>query len=201
MPITLPTLPGSTPVLIPVPRQKWIEPEDVSKVIQAARTARDKALMAVVYQLGLRRSEVGKILRTDYDGESIEFGRLKGTARIKVKLWDRTKQLLDEYLSTRTDSKDWLFITRIKKAMSGQMVYLTYRSIARSIGLSHVHCHPHTLRHSIASHLARSGMDITEIQVFLGHSSPECTVVYMAGARNRAYDFERASASYHVAHW
>jgi len=192
------------PTLIPVPRQKWIEPEDVSKIIQRAKNIRDKALLAVVYQLGLRRSEVSKILRTDYDGESIEFSRLKGSKplpRIKVRLWERTRKLLDEYLATRTDSKDWLFITRIKKAMSGQMVYLIYKPIAQSIGLSHVHCHPHTLRHSIASHLARSGMDITEIQVFMGHASPECTVAYMAGARNRAYDLERAGASYSVAHW
>jgi len=186
---------------IPVPRQNWIEPEQVSQVIGKAKAFRDKALLAVVYQLGLRRAEVSRILRADYDGESIEFSRSKSPSRIRVKLWARTKKLLDDYLSTRTDSKEWLFLTRIKKAMSGQMVYLIYQAAAQAVGLSHVHCHPHTLRHSIAAHLARSGMDITEIARFMGHSSPAGTVAYMAGARNQAYDLERAGSTFHVAQW
>ena len=186
---------------IPIPRQKWIEPEQVGQVLSKAKTLRDKALLAVVYQFGLRRSEVSKILRSDYDGESIEFSRLKSPSRIRVKLWARTRKLLDEYLATRTDSKEWLFLTRVNKAMSGQMVYLIYQAAAHAVGLSHVHCHPHTLRHSIAAHLARAGMDITEIAVFMGHSSPAGTVTYMAGARNQAYDLERAGATFHVAQW
>lgn len=184
-----------------IPTQKWIEPEQVSQVLAKTRNLRDKALLAVIYQLGLRRSEISKILRTDYDGESVEFCRVKSPVRIKVKLWDRTKRLLDGYLATRGDSLDALFLSRVRAPVSGQMVYLIYQAAAQAVGLSHVHCHPHTLRHSIAAHLARSGMDITEISIFMGHSSPECTVTYMAGARDKIYDLERAGSSYHVAQW
>lgn len=158
---------------VPVPRQKWIEPEQVSQVLGQAKTLRDKALLAVVYQLGLRRGEVRRVLRSDYDGAHIEFTRSK--VRIKVKLWPRTKVLLDAYLATRHDSKDWLFMTRVKKAMSGQMVYLIYRDAAQAVGLSHVHCNPHTLRHSIAAHLARAGWT--------------------------SYDMDLAGSSHHVAAW
>ena len=189
---------------VPVPMQKWIEPEQVSHVLGQAKTLRDKALLAVVYQLGLRRSEVRRILRSDYDGSHVEFTRSKAPWRpgvLKVKLWPRTKTLLDAYLATRHDSKGWLFMTRVKKAMSGQMVYLIYRDAARAVGLSHVHCNPHTLRHSIAAHLARAGLDIVEIQKFMGHTSPAGTVAYMAGARNPIYDMDLAGSSHHVAAW
>jgi integrase len=191
--------------------QKWIEPEHVSHVLGQAKTLRDKALLAVVYQLGLRRSEVRRILRSDYDGSHVEFTRSKAPFRIKVKLWPRTKTLLDAYLATRhgpaapapwvaarrCHSKDWLFMTRVKKAMSGQMVYLIYRDAARAVGLSHVHCNPHTLRHSIAAHLARAGLDIVEIKNFMGHTSS----ADMAGARNPIYDMDLAGSSHHVAAW
>ena len=182
---------------------KWIEPNEVAAIIAVANGSRDKALLALIYQLGLRRGEVKRITRDDYDGEAVEFTRLKSPdKRLRVRLWARTKKLLDEYLATRKDGMTPLFSTRVGTPMSGQMIYYIYRDAARKIGLPVPHQHPHTLRHSIAAHMSRAGMDITQIQELLGHTSAKGSVCYMAGARDPGrYNLDTTENSYHVASW
>ena len=169
---------------------KWIEPTKVAALIAVANGTRDKALLALIYQRGLRRGEIKGIMRDDYDGEVVEFSRLKSLKRLRVKLWGRTKKLLDEYLASRKDDVPSLFPTRVGTSMSGQMVYYIYKDAARKIGLSIFHQHPHTLRHSIAAHLINAGLDTTRIQQLLGHTNVESTC-----------NTDAVENSYHVANW
>ncbi|HII89046.1 TPA: tyrosine-type recombinase/integrase, partial [Candidatus Woesearchaeota archaeon] len=43
--------------------------------------------------------------------------------------------------------------------------------------------HPHTLRHSFATHLIENGSDVVQVQSLLGHASPETSMIYVHTAR------------------
>jgi integrase len=184
---------------------KRLTAEQVSKVIDACITTRDKAMLAVVYQCGLRRSEVGILSRSHYspsDG-TLLITRPKKHVQHRVQLWTRTKKLLDEYLETRTDYREFLFLSRKPTyPFSPQGVYYVYQKAARVAGLPIELQHPHCLRHTIASHLAEAGLDLTSIQAHLGHVNPEGTVLYMRGAIDPTlHNMKLAESAWNVARY
>ena len=164
---------------------KYLQPEDVSRVINEATGIREKALLAVVYNCGLRRSEVSLLRREDFVEARGHAGMLKvkrvkkdGLFEHEIPLWSRTSRLLRDYLATRTDSLDPLFLSRVRKPFSGQMVYLVFRTIAEGLGFTPDLWHPHVLRHSIGVHLRNMGIPIDEIREHLGHDDINSTLVY-----------------------
>lgn len=178
--------------------------KQVTDVINACEGIRDKAMLALVYQCGLRRGEVGLLARGHYssvDG-TLLVTRWKTRWQHRIELWARTKKLLDEYLQSRDDISPFLFKSRKQGRMSGQGVYYVYRNAANAAGLPPDLHHPHCLRHSIAAHLAEAGLDIVAIQKHLGHADPEGTVMYMANSISPIlYNTRAAEASWNVARY
>ena len=68
--------------------------------------------------------------------------------------------------------------SRADLPISPNVVWLACRQAAQVAGISK-HLSPHTLRHSCASHLLEAGADLRTIQVLLGHSRLEHTLVYL----------------------
>lgn len=164
---------------------KYLSPDEVSSVIENTLSTRDKALLATVYQCGLRRSEAMLLGRDDFmprrgHGAILRVTRLKkaGAYQHEVVLWRRTASLIQEYLDSRKDSMDALFLGRMRNGLCGQMVYYIYRAAAGKAGIKDDYLHPHCLRHSIAVHLRNMGVSLDEIKEHLGHDSIESTLVY-----------------------
>lgn len=163
---------------------KYLSAEQVASVIEAAGGLRNKALLAAVYQCGLRRGEV-ELLERDSFSRNRGHGVMKVT-RIKkdgfyvqeIPLWRRTTTLLAEYIDSRTDHMDPLFLSHKLVAMTGQAVYYVFRNAAIRAGLPEDLLHPHVLRHSIAVHLMNMGVDLADVQEHLGHDSIDSTLVY-----------------------
>lgn len=102
----------------------------------------------------------------------------------------KCKLYLEEYIDTRTDKNESLFVgerspynplqkTGFEKAISK---IGTRSGINRSV-------YPHILRHSFATHALQQGMDITQIQQLLGHEQINTTQIY---AKNNSRQLQAA---------
>lgn len=149
---------------------------------------RDKALLETLFSTGLRVSELASLNRDTVNLSRGEFSIVgKGSKERIVFLSEDATKWLDEYLKSRKDSFQPLFIRyqgRIDIEDKGENMRLTPRSVQRivekyvkGVGLS-VKATPHTLRHNFATDLLINGADIRSVQEMLGHSNIATTQIY-----------------------
>jgi len=132
---------------------------------------RDKTIINILYSTGLRVSELVSLNRNISEEISVVG---KGRKIRLVFIPTKALEMVKEYLSTREDSNEALFVgpNGRLKVRSIQFILKKYAS---KLGLE---CTPHTLRHSMATDLLSSGADIRSIQELLGHKSISTTQIY-----------------------
>jgi site-specific recombinase XerD len=169
---------------------------------------RDRAILELMYASGLRVSEVTGLDVADVDLESGQVRVLgKGAKQRMALLGGPARRALDRYLaagrpeaqrgrsSTGSARRSWrdfdaLFLNRSGGRLTSRSVQLLVRKYAEQAGLD-PGVHPHTLRHTFATHLLDGGADLRVVQELLGHSSPTTTQIYThvtQSAARRAYD-------------
>jgi integrase/recombinase XerC len=144
---------------------------------------RDRLIVEMLYQTGIRRGELLAIGLADIDHSSRQL-RITGKGN-KVRLVPFGKSLgefLGDYLTVREEkfprsSNKTLFLTEKGAPLYAKMVYnIVYKYlslITTAEGRS-----PHTLRHSFATHLSDHGADLNAIKSLLGHSNLAATQIY-----------------------
>lgn len=175
---------------------KHLTPRQVESVIRACSSARDKALMAVIYQCALRRGEVQYLRRRDWKPTESVNGiltvwRLKGKDGLTGEehpFWKWTRNLLEAYLGERRDDCDALFVSRIGRPLGPQSVYELFRDMSAKAGIAPDLRHPHVFRHSLAVHHANMGTDIGDVQALLGHRALSSTTKYFKVTTPRKED-------------
>jgi integrase/recombinase XerC len=145
---------------------------------------RDKALILVMYSGGLRISEAAalslKNTETDLSGARITG---KGNKERQVFFSDETREALSGYLHVRRTRlkaehpTDRLFISLKGAPISVPGLRWIISKYAERSGLDKS-IHPHSLRHSFATHLVNSGCDVRVVQELLGHASISTTQRY-----------------------
>lgn len=169
----------------PEPPRKLREiltPEEIARLIAAARRPMWRCLICVAYGAGLRASEVVAIKVKDIDPERmvlrIEDG--KGGRDRAAKL---SPMMLAEmrawWLVLRP--KVWLFPSRNAKAGYDHVSARQFSRICEAAGVGagiERNVHPHMLRHAFATHLLDQGVDVRTIQVLLGHAKLSTTAIY-----------------------
>lgn len=152
---------------------------------------RDVALMEMLYAGGLRASEIADLLTT---GLHYELGVIrvmgKGSKERVVPLGQpalravrRYAEELREDLVRENAPTDHVFLSRTGQPITRIVVWQIVKRHAEKAGLSHVH--PHTLRHSFATHLLAGGADLRVVQELLGHSNLKTTQIYTHVDRSR----------------
>jgi len=144
---------------------------------------RDKVILELLFSTGLRVSELVSLNRNKIDLKTREFGIIgKGGRNRIVFISKRTLLFLERYLVSRLDKEEALFIRYGGNLSSSSR--LTVRSVQEIVGKYvklaklPVAATPHTLRHSMATDLLRSGADIRSVQEILGHKNIATTQIY-----------------------
>ncbi len=144
---------------------------------------RDQAILEVLYSCGARLSETQGIDLADVKLSSREIlVRGKGSKERWVLFGKPTLAALQRYLEEArpqlaTRPTPALFLNRYGQRLSCRSIEKLVRRYAAQAGLRDG-VHPHTLRHSFASHMLEGEADLRVIQELLGHSSPTTTQIY-----------------------
>ena len=169
--------------------ERLFDAVDTDKIIGL----RNRAILELLYSTGLRISELVNLDRKQVNLERGEFQiRGKGRKMRIVFLSDRAKEWLQEYMDTRDDNYDPLFLnyrrSRQKKKgdldLQGAHRRLTEYTIQEMVRTTAYRAGivkkvtPHTLRHSFATELLINGADIRSVQEMLGHASITTTQIY-----------------------
>ena len=150
---------------------------------------RDKAMLACLYSCGLRRSEVVKLNIKDvlFDRQRIHIVKSKNYKERFVPFNSYSLSVLENYLYDcrsefyGSNTSDAFFIGVKGSRVCGETIYNRIKAIAKATSdktIIEKSITPHTLRHSIATHLLEKGVPIENIKTFLGHSSLASTQVY-----------------------
>jgi integrase/recombinase XerD len=172
--IPFPKSPRRLPVVLSV--------EEVTRLIDAARNLYHRTLLMTLYSTAVRRSELCRLKVTDIDSQRmmIRIHQGKGRRDRDVPLSPKLLETLRLYWRWRKPNT-YLFSGRGKRAdvpISANTVWLACRQAAQQAGINK-RLSPHSLRHSCATHLLDAGADLRTIQVWLGHSRLEHTLVYL----------------------
>lgn len=149
---------------------------------------RNRLILEMLYATGIRVGELEYIKINDinnYDKSIKVFG--KGSKERIVYYNSYTEEILNKYLSLRTDNCQYLFINKNKKRLTARGVRYILDKIITKTSLE-MKISPHMIRHSFATHMLNEGCDLLSVQELLGHESLKATQVYTHITNDRLKD-------------
>jgi integrase/recombinase XerD len=163
---------------------------EINKILDQPNTKtllgiRDKAMLEFAYATGVRVSELLNLKKSDLflkDEVVRIFG--KGSKERLVPIGSHAIYWMEQYLTKvrpvlakRFESKDYVFLNNRGKKLSRMGFFKILRGYVVQAGIDK-NVHPHTIRHSFATHLLERGADIRVVQELLGHSKISTTQIY-----------------------
>lgn len=145
---------------------------------------RNRAILEVLYACGLRVSEVASLKVSSVNAENGVIRVLgKGSKERIVPVGHLAVQALRRYLTKsrpnllRSPDEPTLFLSQRGRKLNRERIWAIIKEAALQAGIMK-NIHPHTLRHSFASHLLENGADLRVIQEMLGHADIATTQIY-----------------------
>ncbi|HRN67359.1 MAG TPA: tyrosine recombinase [Promineifilum sp.] len=163
---------------------------EVDRLLEAPRSGaspknlRDVALLNILYETGMRVTEVVSIQLDDVNLRQalLSSPTRQGEDR-EIPLEESTKQLLTEYLAegrpllAKNNGERALFLNHRGEKLTRQGLWLIIKGYAKQAGLN-TEVTPHTLRHSFAVHRLSKGSSLEDIRHLLGHANISTTQIY-----------------------
>ena len=163
--------PKTLPVVLSVP--------EVRELLRNTPELRDKALIGILYDGGLRKGEALalELSDLDFDRGCILVRCGKGRKDRYVPFSVNMQKVMRRYLEICRPTR-YVFEKGCGAQMSREWpAKVLEKAVKRTSIIKHVHCH--TLRHSFATHLLEHGIDIRNIQQWLGHTNLGTTARYL----------------------
>ncbi|MBN8672084.1 MAG: site-specific tyrosine recombinase XerD [Chitinophagales bacterium] len=146
---------------------------------------RNRAMLETMYSCGLRVSELINLqlsnlyldvgfIRVIGKGNKERLVPIGETAVKQIKLY---KDHVRSFVNIKQGNEDIVFLNRRGSALSRVMVFLVLKDLTAKSGIKK-NIHPHTLRHSFATHLVEAGADLRAVQEMMGHKSITTTEIY-----------------------
>ncbi|MBA3828760.1 MAG: tyrosine recombinase XerD [Taibaiella sp.] len=146
---------------------------------------RNRAMIEVLYSCGLRVSELTNLTISNLYLD-VGFVKVigKGNKERLVPIGDTAikyialyREHIRNHLIIKKGQEDILFLNRRGAALSRVMIFLILKELTEKAGLKK-NIHPHTFRHSFATHLVQAGADLRAVQEMMGHKSITTTEIY-----------------------
>lgn len=158
---------------------------EIKLILKVPKLLKHRVLFAVIYDCGLRISELLnlKISDVDFDRHIVHIRQSKHKKDRYVPISSLTIKGLKQYLKT-SNPVTWLFNGKVRgEQISRAGVRHAFRSCIKKAGIGKEVC-IHTLRHSYATHLLEMGLNIVSVKEQLGHVDIATTMMYLHIARS-----------------
>jgi site-specific recombinase XerD len=185
------------PPTIPQKERRFLREDEYQALLAQAHASRDRAILEVFLQTGLRLSELTHLTigdlelprRITKDPENVGFLKVRRKRGKEVLLplnWKACEALSGwlverEQWVGRESTEQALFVSRFRKMMTSRAIrFLVEKYMERA----NIHgASVHTLRHTMATHYLAKGGDLKSVQEMLGHESLETTQIYLGLAK------------------
>ncbi|MGO4708648.1 tyrosine-type recombinase/integrase [Chryseobacterium sp. 2TAF14] len=141
----------------------------------------EKSIVEILYQTGMRKSELCGLIFESVNLEGNELKILgKGNKERYIPISESLSSLLKDYREIRkpqAEFKSYFFVNKKGKKLTEKFVYVVVNKYL-SLITSKQKRSPHILRHSFATHVLDNGAEISKVKKILGHSSLASTQVY-----------------------
>ena len=161
--------------------QSALNGEQIRAMVNAATNERNKAIIMMLAQTGLRIHELANITLEQYESRSnnVLVIRGKGDKDRLVGLADETIKLIDNYIvNERKDGCEYLFVGNRGNKMDGKNTSAMLKVCARKAGIENweeLHISNHTMRRTFATMMSEADVPIEVISKAMGHSSVAIT--------------------------
>lgn len=169
----------------------FLAKDEVVRLFEAIKNKKHSLMIRLMYSAGLRVSELVNLKIMDFEFDR-DYGWVRNGKGGKDRLFLIAKKLKSEILdcikNENLSNESFLF-SGLNGSISTKSVYLIVKRAAK-IARINKKIHPHTLRHSFATHLIEDNYPVSTVQSLLGHNSIETTMVYIHMTKPKLIDVE-----------
>ena len=153
--------------------------DEIKKLIESMNSKKSKLMVSLMYACGMRVSELVNLKNPDFNFDE-KTGFIRQAKGKKDRIFNIPKFLaedLKEQVKNQEGRKQDFVFTGPKGKLTPRNLQKIVSKAAAKAGIKK-DVHPHTLRHSFATHLLENSVDIRKIQELLGHADLSTTQIY-----------------------